>query len=191
MFLDQNVAAGSSTPASKSKALVMTPIKIRAHRLSLPRRAALAVRQVLIDLRLWRLRKMAGMDIGTGTKISLRANLDMTNPRGIHIGNGTLISFNAVVFAHDLSRHFHTHTYIGSNCFIGAHAIIMPGLTVGDQCIVGAGSVVTKNVPSGSIVAGNPARILRSGVKTREWGILVEAYEEAVENAKSRDPGES
>src|SRR5208283_2782060 len=88
--------------------------------------------------------------------------------------------FHAVVFAHDLSRHFHTHTYIGRNCFIGAHSIIMPGITVGDQCIIGAGTVVTKDVPAGSIVGGNPGRILRSGIQTREWGILLEAYEETL-----------
>ena len=157
----------------------MAPIKIRPHRIAPLRKVALAVRNALIDLRVWRLRK-AGMDIGRDTKISLRANLDMTNPRGVHIGDGTLISFNAVIFAHDLSRHFHTHTHVGCNCFIGAHSIVMPGIRIGDQSIVGAGSVVTKDVPPGSIVGGNPARILRSGIKTRQWGILLEAYEDAL-----------
>lgn len=158
----------------------MNRVKHRALPLGPARKAAIALRNLLIELRLWRLRKLVGMDIGQNTKISLRADLDMTNPRGVHIGDGTLIAFHAVVFAHDLSRHFHTHTYIGRNCFIGAHAIVMPGVTVGDQCIVGAGAVVTKDVPAGSIVGGNPARILRSGIQTREWGILQEAYQEAL-----------
>jgi acetyltransferase-like isoleucine patch superfamily enzyme len=131
------------------------------------------------------MRNLAGMDIGRDTKISLRANLDTTNPRGVHIGDGTLISFHAVVFAHDLSRHIHTHTYIGSNCFIGAHAIVMPGVTIGDQSIVGAGSVVTRDVPSGSIVGGNPARVLRSGIRTIKYGILLEAYEEELARASA------
>jgi acetyltransferase-like isoleucine patch superfamily enzyme len=161
----------------------MKPVKVRPDHLSLPRKAALAIRKAVIELRVWRLRKLAGMDIGRETKISLRADLDRTNPRGVHIGDGTLIAFHAVVFAHDLSRHFHTHTYIGRNCFIGAHAIIMPGVTIGDQCIVGAGSVVTNDVPAGSIVGGNPARVLRSGIKTVKWGILQDAYEEAVARA--------
>jgi|SRR5208282_4192071 len=155
-------------------------IKFNAKIPGMPRQILLALRQLLIELRLWSLRKLAGMDIGRDTKISLRANLDMTNPAGVHIGDGTLISFNAVIFAHDLSRHFSSHTYIGRNCFIGAHSIIMPGVVVGDQSIVAAGSVVTKDVPPGSIVGGNPARILRSGIQTRKWGILVEAYDEAV-----------
>jgi acetyltransferase-like isoleucine patch superfamily enzyme len=158
----------------------MKPVIVRPSRVDLPRRALLAIREALIELRVWRLRKLAGMDIGRDTRISLRADLDMTNPRGVHIGDGTLVAFHAVVFAHDLSRHFHTHTYIGRNCFIGAHAIIMPGVTIGDQCIVGAGSVVTNDVPAGSIVGGNPARVLRSGIKTIKWGILSDAYEDAV-----------
>ena len=152
---------------------------INAYPKSLLRKVMLAGRELAISIRIWRLRR-AKMDIGENTKISLRANLDMTNPRGIHIGDGTLIAFNAVIFSHDLSRHFHTHTYVGRNCFIGAQAIVMPGVKIGDQCIVGAGSVVTKDVPTGSIVGGNPAKILRSGIRTQEWGILVEAYEEAL-----------
>lgn len=46
---------------------------------------------------------------------------------------------------------------IGNNCFIGADAKLMPGVIIEDNCIVGAGAVVTKSVPKGSIVAGNPA----------------------------------
>ncbi|WP_294541059.1 hypothetical protein [uncultured Rhodoblastus sp.] len=61
---------------------------------------------------------------------------------------------------------------------------------MGDQCIVGAGAVVTKDVPPGSIVGGNPARILRSGIQTREWGILLDAYEEALAAAaREQDDG--
>lgn len=167
----------------------MQPEKIRPYPKGLLRRLALAGRDAFIGFRLWRLRR-SGMDIGNGTKISLRADLDTTNPNGVHIGDGTLISFHAVVFAHDLSRHFHTHTYIGRNCFIGAHSIIMPGVRVGDQSIIGAGAVVTGDVPPGSIMAGNPARVLRSGIKTRQWGILVEAYEDAVaREAQATAPG--
>ena len=120
------------------------------------------------------------MDIGKDVFVSLRARLDFTNPRGIHIGDGTYVAFNSVIFAHDMSRVLHTHTYVGSNCFIGAQAIVMPGVRVGDECIVGSGAVVTKDVPSGSIVAGNPAKIIRSGIRTIRWGILAEAYAAAV-----------
>ena len=52
---------------------------------------------------------------------------------------------------------------IGRNVWIGAGAIILPGITVGDDAIVGAGSVVTRDVPPGATVAGNPARMLSGG----------------------------
>jgi len=155
------------------------PVRIRPYRKTLAVRAVLWLRDRLIAARLWFLRSILGMDLGPGVKISLRADLDRTNPRGVHIGEGTYVAFHAVIFAHDMSRVVHTHTYVGRNCFIGAHAIVMPGVRVGDECVVGAGAVVTKDVPSHSIVVGNPARIVRSGIRTRKWGILEEEFSEA------------
>ncbi len=70
--------------------------------------------------------------------------------------------------AHDAStRRYTGETYfapitIGDNCFIGMHSIIMPGVSVGDNSIVGAGSVVTHDVPPNSVVAGNPAKVIKS-----------------------------
>ena len=51
--------------------------------------------------------------------------------------------------------------HIGKNCWIGAGAIILPGITIGDNVVVGAGSIVTKDLPSGVVAVGNPCRILR------------------------------
>lgn len=51
----------------------------------------------------------------------------------------------------------------------------MPGVEIGDGCIVGAGSVVTRSVPPGCIVAGNPARILRRGIEVGQYGRLADA----------------
>jgi acetyltransferase-like isoleucine patch superfamily enzyme len=51
---------------------------------------------------------------------------------------------------------------IGKNCWIGANAVILPGVELGDHVIVGAGAIVTKSFPSGVIIAGNPARILEN-----------------------------
>ena len=50
----------------------------------------------------------------------------------------------------------------------------MCGVTIGDEVIVGAGAVVTKDVPSNSIVGGNPARIIRSNIRTKRFGQLVQ-----------------
>jgi maltose O-acetyltransferase len=51
---------------------------------------------------------------------------------------------------------------IGNGVWIGGAAIVLPGVTIGDGCVVGAGSVVTRDLPAGSLAVGNPARIVRS-----------------------------
>jgi acetyltransferase-like isoleucine patch superfamily enzyme len=145
-------------------------------------RAALRLRDAVIGARLWYLRHVAKMDIAPNVKISLRAILDFTNPRGIHVGECTYIAFHSTILAHDMTRLLHTDTYIGRNCFIGAQSIIMPGVRVGDECIVASGAVVTKDVPSHSIVAGNPAQIIRSNIRTLPWGVLQDAHDEVTRN---------
>lgn len=143
------------------------------------------VRNVLVYLRVWFFRKIAKMDVHPSVKMSLKANLDLTNPSGIHVDEGTYLAFHAVVLAHDMSRLMMVDTYIGKNCFIGAYSIVLPGVRVGDECIVGSGSVVTADVPSYSVVAGNPAKVIRSGIRTRKWGILEDAYVEVAADERA------
>ncbi len=61
---------------------------------------------------------------------------------------------------------------IGSNCFIGCRSTIMPGVTIGDYSIVAAGSVVTKDIPSGEIWGGNPAKFIQTTEKYAEKCLL-------------------
>lgn len=51
--------------------------------------------------------------------------------------------------------------HVGEDCWIGGNVVILPGVTIGRGCVVGAGSVVTKNVPDFTVVAGNPAKMIR------------------------------
>lgn len=51
---------------------------------------------------------------------------------------------------------------IGNDCWFGANAAVCPGVTISDSCVIGAGSVVTKNIPANSFAAGSPARVIRS-----------------------------
>lgn len=60
--------------------------------------------------------------------------------------------------------------YIGDETWIGANAVILPGIFIGKHCVVAAGSIVTRDVPSNCVVAGNPARVIKKyNPKTGEW----------------------
>ena len=50
---------------------------------------------------------------------------------------------------------------VGSNVWFGAHVSVMPGVTIGDDCVIGAGSVVTKDIPPHSLAYGNPCRVVK------------------------------
>lgn len=113
------------------------------------------------------------MDIGEGTVISLSAKLDKTNPRGVHIGRYTSVTFGVTILTHDFVNNRLDDVRIGDNCFIGAHSVILPGATIGDNCVVAAASVVAKNVPAGSLVFGNPARVLESNLTTGQYGVRI------------------
>jgi acetyltransferase-like isoleucine patch superfamily enzyme len=155
----------------------------RPHRRPLIRRLANLIRESLISLKRWYFRKIWKMDLHPRCKFSLTAHFDTTNPRGVHVGEGSYVAFGAVILAHDMSRLIHANTIIGKNCFIGAHSIIMPGVTVGDECIVGSGAVVTRDVPAHSVCVGNPAQIVKTGIRTATWGILLDAREAALADA--------
>lgn len=128
----------------------------------------------LVSFYPWFYRKFYGMDIGRGTLISRRAGLDRgVNPKGIHIGRFTRVTGGVTILAHDACRKLKADTYIGDNCFIGTKAIILPGVKIGNEVVVAAGAVVTKDVPSNSIVAGNPARVIRSSIQCAHYGVIL------------------
>ena len=128
------------------------------------------LRVALIALRRWYLRQIWRMDIHQTVQMSLSAKFDLTYPAGIHVGEYTYVAFKARILTHDMTRGLYLDTRIGKNCFIGGNSLILPGVEIGDSCIVGAGSVVTKDVPSRSVVAGNPARVLKSEIDVGRYG---------------------
>lgn len=131
------------------------------------------IRLIVISIRYFYLTKVRKMDIAQSARISVGTHLDKVNPRGIHIGEESYTTSGAIIFTHDYCRGIHCDTYIGKQCFIGANAIIMCGVRIGDNVVVGSGAIVTKDVPSNCIVAGNPARIIKEGIKTRKFGQLI------------------
>lgn len=133
------------------------------------------VRKLLLGAKHLYFTKFWKMDIDPTAKFSLTAKFDMTYPAGIHIGPETYIAFGAAILTHDMTRGLYMNTTIGRRCFIGARSMILPGITVGDESIVAAGSVVTKDVPPRTIVAGNPAKVIRENISVVAYGRLQEA----------------
>ncbi|MDR2119194.1 MAG: acyltransferase [Tannerellaceae bacterium] len=95
-----------------------------------------------------------------------------SEPFLISIGNHCTITSGVTFITHDGStwlhrdekgrRYYYAPIEIGNDVFIGANTLILPGIKIEDNVIVGAGSILTKSVPSGVIVAGNPAKIIGS-----------------------------
>jgi acetyltransferase-like isoleucine patch superfamily enzyme len=108
-----------------------------------------------------------GLKIGVGTSYT-NENLDGICPQLIEIGDYCVFAPKSVVLTHDASLLPTTGKYIfkpvkiGHRVFVGYGAVIMPGLTIGDDVVIGSNSVVTKNVPSGLVVAGVPAKTICS-----------------------------
>ena len=95
----------------------------------------------------------------------------------ISIGNNVTFSIRVTVLAHDASMKSIVgyarigKVHIGNNVFVGANTTILPGVSIGDNSVVAANSVVTKDVPEGSVVAGNPAKILYN---IDEWKLKIQ-----------------
>ena len=123
--------------------------------------------------------RLRGCDIGNNCKISKSAIIDRAHPKGVHIGDNTRVLIEAMILAHDYSRgaldgyNMWCDTYIGKNCVIGGRAMIMPGVKIGDHVSVGGGSVVTRSIPDHCIVAGNPAKIVRTGTIISDGGQIM------------------
>ncbi len=95
--------------------------------------------------------------------------IDVQRPYLLEIGNSCKITHGVIIETHDFSYSVlriaycdllckSGHVKIGNNVFIGMNAIILPGTTIGDNCVIGAGSVVTKNIPDNTVWGGNPAK---------------------------------
>lgn len=146
-----------------------------------------SLRNVLVNARRNMFIRVFGMDIHPTVQMSLSAKLDMTFPKGVHVGEYTYLAFESRILSHDRTRGMYLHTRIGKNCFIGGRSMILPGVTIGDNCVIGAGSIVTRDVPPNSIVAGNPAKVIRSDVKVGRYGRFDDA-DERERTLRASDP---
>ncbi|MGO2719913.1 MAG: DapH/DapD/GlmU-related protein [Brachybacterium tyrofermentans] len=110
-----------------------------------------------------------GKNIDLGRRVFLNAGCRFQDQGGLHIGDDCLIGHNTVIATlnHDLapSRRGDLHpapVTIGNNVWIGANVTILPGITIGDDAVIAAAAVVTKDVPAKALVVGSPARVIRT-----------------------------
>lgn len=96
-----------------------------------------------------------------GEKVRLLGRIDGVNPHLVSVGDYSVVGADSILLTHCPIRG-PLPCRIGKFVYIGYGAVILPGVTVGDHSLIGAGAIVTKDVPEASVVAGNPARVLRS-----------------------------
>jgi acetyltransferase-like isoleucine patch superfamily enzyme len=110
-----------------------------------------------------------GKNITIGKNVFFNTGCSFQDRGGISIGNGSMLGMNVTIATlnHGLSLETRNITYaspviIGENVWIGSNATILPGVTIGDNSVVAAGAVVTKDVPANTVVAGVPAKFIKS-----------------------------
>ena len=92
---------------------------------------------------------------------SIGGQLDGVNPHLITVGKHSVLGAKAAILTHCPIRGAQP-VKLGDYVWVGYGALVLPGVSIGSYCIIGAGSVVTKDIPQHSIAAGNPARVLRT-----------------------------
>lgn len=105
-----------------------------------------------------------------GNNIYANFNLTIVDDTHVFVGDYTMFGPNVLIATagHPLlpglrekAYQYNFPVHIGKNCWLGAGVIIVPGITIGDNVVIGAGSIVTKDIPSNVIAVGNPCKVLR------------------------------
>ena len=120
-----------------------------------------------------------GHHVHLGRNIYANAGLTLVDDTHIYIGDYTMLGPNVVIATaghpidpelRAMGLQYNKPVHIGKNCWLGAGVIVMPGVTIGDHTVIGAGSVVTKDIPSGVVAVGNPCKVLREvGQRDKEY----------------------
>lgn len=120
----------------------------------------------ILPMKNWIYRRVLGMKVGQTTSFALMVMVDVFFPERITVGNNSIIGYNTTILTHEylINEYRIGPVVIGENVMIGANSTILPGVTIGDNAVVAAGSVVHKDVPAGAFVGGNPLRELKPGI---------------------------
>lgn len=120
-----------------------------------------------------------GKHVHFGKNVYANFGLTLVDDTHIYVGDGTMFGPNCVIATaghpidpelREKQLQYNIPVHIGKNCWLGAGVLVMPGVTIGDNTVIGAGSVVTKDIPSNVVAVGNPCRVLREiGEHDREY----------------------
>lgn len=111
-----------------------------------------------------------GKHVHFGNNVYSNFGLTLVDDTHIYVGDGTMLGPNCVIATaghpilpelRERQLQYNIPVHIGKNCWLGAGVLVMPGVTIGDNSVIGAGSVVTKDIPANVIAVGNPCRVLR------------------------------
>lgn len=111
-----------------------------------------------------------GKHVHFGRNVYANFNLTLVDDTYIYVGDYTMLGPNVVLATaghplfpplRKLGYQYNAPVHIGQNCWLGAGVIVLPGVTIGDNTVVGAGSVVTKDLPSNVLAVGTPCRVVR------------------------------
>ncbi|MFD2208335.1 acyltransferase [Virgibacillus halophilus] len=110
----------------------------------------------------WMYRTFLGMHVGEQTAFALMVVPDVMFPEKITVGNNSIIGYDTTLLAHEylIGEYRLGEVRIGDRVMIGANSTVLPGVTIGDNAIISAGTLVHKDVPPGAFAGGNPMRII-------------------------------
>lgn len=120
-----------------------------------------------------------GRHVHFGNHVYANFNLTLVDDTHIYIGSHTMIGPGVIIataghpvlpILREQEYQYNAPIHIGSNCWLGAGVIVLPGVTIGDNTVIGAGSVVTKDIPSDVVAVGAPCRVMRPiGERDKEF----------------------
>ncbi|MDN5907174.1 MAG: acyltransferase, partial [Staphylococcus equorum] len=114
-----------------------------------------------VKMKRWVYCNLLKMSIGENTAFAFKVVPDLLYPEYISIGKNCVIGYNTTILTHEfLVDEFRTgHVQIGDNTLIGANVTILPGVSIGANVKVGAGTVISKDIPDSALAYGNPMQI--------------------------------
>ena len=115
-----------------------------------------------LNMKNWLYRTFLKMKVGNHTAFALMVMPDIMFPEKISVGYNSVIGYNTTILAHEylIKEYRIGKVVIGDGVLIGANTTILPGITIGNDAVVSAGTLVHKDVPEGSFVGGNPMQLI-------------------------------